>query len=308
MSLAEITGIKSSYAEPVSETALPKPLIESSALAERLGDERLRILDATVHLRRAEAGRPYRVESGQADYLREHIPGAAFADIAGALSDPGSPYPFTLPSPARFAGAAGELGIAEDSHVIAYSQHSPMWATRLWWLLRYFGFQRVSVLDGGLPAWKAAGLALSAGDERYGPAEFHAEPHPEMLAGRAEVERVVAGGGPACLVNALLPEAFRGEGPGAYSRPGRIPGSVNVHWEQTIDPSTGRFRPRAELARRLGDLGAPGTEPLIAYCGGGISATVDLFALALIGRDGSRLYDGSLTEWSADPSLPLETG
>ncbi len=292
----------------VSEDRERDLLIDPSVLAGRLGEQQLRILDATVHLRRAHAGGPYRVESGRADYEQGHIPGAAFADLAGALSDPASPYPFTLPSPERFADAAGALGIGGTTHVVAYSQQSPMWATRLWWLLRYFGFERVSVLDGGLPAWTAAGLPLARGEETYPPADFLPHPHPEMLADRAQVQSIVSGEGQACLVNALPPEAFRGEGPGAYSRPGRIPGSVSFHWENTIDPQTGRFRPVAELARRLGELGATGAEPLIAYCGGGISATVDLFALALIGRDQARLYDGSLTEWSADTSLPMETG
>jgi thiosulfate/3-mercaptopyruvate sulfurtransferase len=292
----------------MTEFAQQNPLIEPAVLAGRLGEEQLRILDATVYLRRASSGAPYGVESGRADYELGHIPGAAFADIAGALSDPDSRYSFTLPSPERFASAAGALGVAADTEVVVYSQHSPMWATRLWWLLRYFGFERVSVLDGGLPAWVAAGLALVQGAESYAPAKFLAHPHPEMLADRREVESIVSGEGQACLINALSPEAFRGEGPGAYSRPGRIPGSINAHWEDAIDPETGRFRPPAELARRLGSVGAPGTEPVIAYCGGGISATVDLFALALIGREGARLYDGSLTEWSADASLPLETG
>jgi thiosulfate/3-mercaptopyruvate sulfurtransferase len=296
------------YPDAMTQRAQPELLIEPAVLAARLGEEQLRVLDATVHLRRAQAGAPYRVESGRADYELGHIPGAAFADIAGALSDPDSPYSFTVPPLERFAAAAGALGIAADSDVVVYSQHSPMWATRLWWLLRYFGFERVSVLDGGLPAWVAAGLALAQGDETYPPAELLARPRPEMLADRREVERIVAGEGRACLINALSPEAFRGEGPGAYARPGRIPGSVNAHWENVIDPETGRFRAPAELARRLGSLGSPGSEPVIAYCGGGISATVDLFALALIGRDGARLYDGSLTEWSADASLPLETG
>jgi thiosulfate/3-mercaptopyruvate sulfurtransferase len=101
---------------------------------------------------------------------------------------------------------------------------------------------------------------------------------------------------------------FRGEGPGAYSRPGRIPGSVNVPWNGLVDPATNRFRPPAELAAALNGGGVGADQPVIAYCGGGISATVDLFALSLTGRDDARLYDGSLTEWSAHPDLPLVTG
>ena len=109
-------------------------------------------------------------------------------------------------------------------------------------------------------------------------------------------------------VNALSPAVFRGEGRSAYSRPGRIPGSVNVPWNGLVDAATNRFRPPAELAAALNGGGVRADRPVIAYCGGGISATVDLFALSLTGRDDARLYDGSLTEWSADPDLPLVTG
>ena len=140
------------------------------------------------------------------------------------------------------------------------------------------------------------------------PAHFVAQPRPELLATKDDVVAVV-GGEPACLVNALTPQAFMGLGPGAYSRPGRIPGSVSVPAQQLFDPGTWRFRPRDELARELaGPLEADPAVPVIAYCGGGISATVDVFGLFLLGHDRVRLYDGSLTEWSADPELPLEVG
>jgi thiosulfate/3-mercaptopyruvate sulfurtransferase len=183
----------------------------------------------------------------------------------------------------------------------------PMWATRLWWLLRYFGHDAISVLDGGLAAWTEAGGPVETGERRHPAASFTARPRPELLAHLDDV-RAISQDGTACLVNALAPGVFRGEGPGAYSRPGRIPGSVNVPWHGLVDPGTGRFRPPAELASLLSAGGIRPDQPVIAYCGGGISATVDLFALSLTGRDDARLYDGSLTEWSADPGLPLVTG
>jgi thiosulfate/3-mercaptopyruvate sulfurtransferase len=283
------------------------PLVSPQELRAALGEERVRVFDATVFLRRAVDGGPYTVESGRPGYARAHLPGAGFADIPGELSDPASPFAFTVPGPERFAAAAGRLGIGDATHVVAYSADAPMWATRLWWLLRYFGHDGTSVLDGGLAAWTAAGGPVEAGERRYPAATFTARPRPEVLAGLADV-RAISQDGTACLVNALSPEVFRGEGPGAYSRTGRIPGSVNVPWHGLVDPDTGRFRPPAELAAALRAGGIRPDQPVVAYCGGGISATVDLFALSLAGRDDARLYDGSLTEWSADPGLPLVTG
>jgi thiosulfate/3-mercaptopyruvate sulfurtransferase len=240
----------------------------------------------------------------------EHIPGAGFADIPGALSDPDSSLPFTLPTPERFAQEAGRLGIGDGAHVVVYAQDSPMWATRLWWQLRYFGFDAVSVLDGGLPAWKASGRAMSDTPSEYPAATLVVRPpRSGSVAGRAEIEAIVeAQGATACLVNALTPAVFRGEGPSSYSRPGRIPSSVNAPWTALIDADTHRFRSEPELRQALEAAGALGERPVIAYCGGGISATVDLFALSLLGRDDARLYDGSLTEWTRDPALPVEVG
>jgi thiosulfate/3-mercaptopyruvate sulfurtransferase len=274
-----------------------------------LQDPSLRVFDATVELVRPPEGGPYTVRSGRESYERGHIPGATFADLAGELSDPDSRFPFTLPPADRFAAVAGRLGIGADTHVVTYAQDTPMWATRLWWQLRFFGFDAVSVLDGGLPAWRAAGLTVDTGSASYEPTTFTARPRWDWLATRADVEAVVAAGnGTACLVNALTPPVFRGEGPSSYSRPGRIPGSINAPWTELIDPDTNRFRPPAELQRALEAAGALGSAPVIAYCGGGISATVDLFALAILGRDQERLYDGSLTEWTRDTALPVEIG
>jgi thiosulfate/3-mercaptopyruvate sulfurtransferase len=285
------------------------PLDDVATLADHLPDPDLRVFDATVELVRPPEGGPYAVRSGRPGYASAHIPGAGFADIAGELSDPDSPFPFTLPTAERFAAAAGRLGIGPGVHAVVYAQDSPTWATRLWWQLRFFGFDSVSVLDGGLAAWRAAGLATESGACEYEPAQFIAHPRWEWLATRVDVEAVVAAGdGSACLVNALTPPVFRGEGPSSYSRPGRIPGSVNAPWTELVDPDTNRFRPRAELERALEAAGALGPAPVIAYCGGGISATVDLFALALVGRDRTRLYDGSLTEWTRDEALPVEVG
>jgi thiosulfate/3-mercaptopyruvate sulfurtransferase len=285
--------------------SLLPPLVDAGTLADALGDPSLRVLDATVRLNRPPGGGPYTPESGRDAYETEHVPTAGFADLIVDLAGPDAPWPFALPPAARFAAAAGRLGIGPGTHVVVYAQDSPMWATRLWWLLRYFGFDAVSVLDGGLPAWRAAGLPLTGEPARHPPARFDARPRAGLLATRADVEAIVTGRS-ACLVNALSDAVFRGEGPTSYSRPGRIPGSVGVPAAGLLDPATNRFRPPAELTERLDTVLR---EPaVVLYCGGGISATIDVFALFLLGRDDIRLYDGSLAEWSADPSLPLDTG
>lgn len=283
-------------------------LIDAATLDAHLGDPGVRVFDATVLLQRPPEGGPYEVLSGRAGYDAGHIPGAAFADVAGDLSDPDSPFAFTLPSAERFAAAAGALGIGDGVHVVVYAQSATMWATRLWWLLRYFGFDAVSVLDGGLPAWKEANLPLARIATTYAPATFTAAPRPQLLATRADVEAIASGAAPACLVNALAPGVFRGEGPSSYSRPGRIPTSVSLPHATLVDPETNRFRALPELEQALAAAGARAEEPVVAYCGGGISATVDVFAFALAGRGDVKLYDGSLTEWTADPELPLEVG
>ena len=285
---------------------IDKVLIDARSLASELGDLRLRIIDSTAFLRREVADGPYTVESGRESYEQAHIPGAVFADVAGDLSDPDSPFRLALPSPARFARAMGNLGVGPGVRVVAYAQQSPMWATRLWWMLRYFGFDDVRVLDGGLTAWRQAGYELSGAQVAVEPAGFVARPRPELLATKKDVIAVTEGE-PACLVNALTPEAFKGLGPGAYSRPGRIPGSMSAPAQSLVDTESWRFRPRDELARELSGLLDPAV-PVIAYCGAGISATVDILVLSMLGRDDVRLYDGSLTEWSADLTLPLAIG
>ncbi|MDO8184602.1 sulfurtransferase [Conexibacter sp. JD483] len=292
----------------MTATPLLPALIDAAALDAHRGDPELRIFDTTVLLQRPPEGGPYEVVSGRAGYEQGHIPGAAFADLAADLADPDAPFAFTLPRAERFARAAGALGIGDGAHVVVYAQSATMWATRLWWLLRYFGFDAVSVLDGGLPAWRAAGLPLETAATPYPPATFTARPRPELLATRADVEAIARGETPACLVNALSPEVFRGEGPSSYSRPGRIPGSVSLPHATLVDPGTNRFRPLPQLRTALDAAGAQPGQQVVAYCGGGISATVDVFAWARTGRDDVKLYDGSLTEWTADPDLPVEVG
>jgi thiosulfate/3-mercaptopyruvate sulfurtransferase len=277
-------------------------LISPAELSDLTGQ--VRVLDATVFLPRPPGGGPYTPTSGLSSFTSDgHIPGALFADLVSALAAPSSRFPFGIPSAARFSAGVSALGVSPSTQVVIYAQESPMWATRLWWLFRYFGFDSVSVLDGGLPAWRSAGLPVESGPPTLVPAgSFVASTTPALLATLSDIQSRPP---ETCLVNALAPAVFRGEGVTSYSRPGRIPGSVNSPAGSLLDPA-GRFLPLPSLRSALAPLLA---EPdLVIHCGGGISATVVIFALALLGRSDVRLYDGSLAEWSADPDLPLEVG
>lgn len=282
-------------------------LIDARNLANRLGEEDLVVIDCTVVLHRPGGGGPYRVEAQWDAYREAHIPGAIFADLVSVFADPSARFPFAIPSSDAFALAASAHGIGASTTVVVYSQASPMWATRLWWLLRYHGFDNVQILDGGLTSWLADGLPVEAGDVPMPtPRPFAVKLRPELLARQADVEAAI-GDDQTCLVNALTSEAFRGDGVTSYSRPGRIPGSFSVPAGSLVDPQTWMYQPIESLRGELGRYVEAETAPVF-YCGGGISATVDIFAMALLGRDDVRLYDGSLTEWSANPDLPLEMG
>jgi thiosulfate/3-mercaptopyruvate sulfurtransferase len=280
-------------------------LVSTDWLAEQLGDGDLRVLDCTVFLRR-EAG-AFRVEGGREEFAQGHIPGSAYADLPGELSDRDSALRFMMPPPEQFAEAMSSLGVGEGTRVVTYDRAGGMWASRVWWMLRAFGFDDAAVLDGGWKKWTAEGRAVSADAPSYPAARFVARPRPELIAGREEVLAAV-GDGATCILNALSEEQHRGEGPAGYGRAGRITSSVNVPAASIVDAETNAFLPLDELRERFEAVGATGSERVITYCGGGIAASSDAFVLTLLGVDNVAVYDGSLSEWAADPALPMETG
>jgi thiosulfate/3-mercaptopyruvate sulfurtransferase len=280
-------------------------LASVDGLAAHLEDPDVRLFDATVHLRPSPSG-PYRIESGRADYEAAHIPGAAFLDLAGDLSDPGSPLPFTAPPTEALARAFGEAGIGPDARVVVYSSPSPMWASRIWWMLRAVGFDDAAVLDGGLAAWRARGLAVEAGERRYAPAALRAQPRRDLWADKAQVLAAI-GDGAVCTINALSAAVHSGEAPTNYGRKGHIAGSLNVPYASLLGPD-GTFLDDAGLLERFEASGAFERDRVICYCGGGISATMAALALTRLGHPHVAVYDGSMSEWSADPDAPMELG
>ncbi len=280
-------------------------LVSTDWLAAHLADPDLRIFDVTVHLRPATPG-PYAIESGRADYEAAHIPGAAFLDLVTDLSDPDARLAFTMPPLDRLARALGAAGIGRGVRLVAYTTTTPMWATRLWWMLRASGFDQVAVLDGGLPKWTAEARPVEAGERRYPPTTLELTARPGAWADKDAVLAAIDDGA-VCAINALPPSVHSGEAAMSYGRKGHIKGSRNVPYAALLK-ADGTYRDDAELRELFAAVGALERPRVICYCGGGISATMDALALTRLGHPNVAVYDGSMSEWSRDPNLPMETG
>lgn len=284
-------------------------LVDADWLRDHLADPDLVIIDATVIL----DPNSWEANSGRAAWEAAHIPGSTFADLIVELSDPagdeGLPdgvHAYRAPTPEAFATAIAAHGVSNHSAVVVYDTSAGMWASRLWWLLCYFGHDNVAVLDGGWEAWLASGGPVSDTITTPTPGKFAARVNPTLIATTDEVTEIVSGSGDTVLVNALWPELFRGEARTPLPRPGRIPGSVNVPFTETVN-AAGLLHAPEQLAEIFADAGVTADHPVVTYCGGGIAASFDALALATIGINAA-LYDGSLVEWVANENLPLETG
>ena len=281
-------------------------LVETDWLEAILDAPDLRILDCTVFLTTDPAG-DTRVESGHAKWQEAHIPGSGFADVLGALSDPDAEYRCTLPRADRFAEAMSALGVGDETRVVLYCAGGPAFGTRVWWMLRAFGFESAAILNGGLAKWTQEGRPLTDAPTSHPTAEFKVRERPELFVDKAHMVAAVAAGD-ACIINALSKEQHTGSGGPNYGRPGRIPGTSCVPAMSLVDPETAAYRPLAELRAAFAEVGALDAERVITYCGGGIAASSDAFVLNMLGVDGVSIYDGSLREWVADLELPMETG
>ena len=282
------------------------PLVTVGWLRERLSEPGLRVVDCRYKL--GEPG------AGEQLYLEAHIPGATCLDVDRDLaSPPGERGRHPLPAADAFEAAARRAGIGTDTLVVAYDEAAEGGAARLWWLLRHFGHDHVTVLDGGLRGWRAEGGDLRAGPEDIDAGDFHARPPRGAPATADELEASTRGPGPAAresrgspvLLDARAPERYRGDVEPIDSVAGRIPGAVNLSFAE-LAPE-GRFLAPEELRARFEAAGVQSGGDAVAYCGSGVTACVVVLAAVVAGIGPTRLYPGSWSEWSRQ-DRPVERG
>lgn len=282
----------------------PEFLVSTEWLAKHLDDPNVRILDPSTLLPPKPDFSLYDVVPARADFEKGHIPGAVFVDVEHELSTPDPKLHFMLPDAQTFARSMASYGVSDDSFVVSYSTTSHWWATRLWWMLKVFGHDRVAVLDGGFQKWKAEGRPIATGPAPQPvPGKYSArEPNRQMVATRDDVLAAI-NAGDICTINALRPEQHAGTGGVNYGRRGHITGSISMPALHHVNDDN-TFKGKDELR----SIFAPAlSKPeVITYCGGGIAATSVALALDMLGHKNVKVYDASLTEWAADPELPME--
>lgn len=272
-------------------------LVSTDWLAQNLGQADVVVVDASWHM-------PATQRNGREEYRASHIPGARFLDI-DAVADTANPAPHMLPSAEEFGRAMEELGIGRNDRIVVYDNSTTRNAARGWFMFRHFGADQVAILDGGFAKWVAEGRPVESGEPAPRKAQFDAV---ERI-GEVVSKREVAKGVGMPVVDARSRSRFEGTEPDP--RPNvaaaHIPGARNLPYAELYNPD-GTFKSPDEIRKLFDAARVDPDKPFVASCGSGVTATSLIFAARLLGNRDARLFDGSWSEWGADPSTPKETG
>jgi thiosulfate/3-mercaptopyruvate sulfurtransferase len=283
------------------------PVVSTEWLAGRLNSPDLRVVD--VRGKVLPPGNSPRYLPKRGDYDTAHVPGAIFVDWTRDIVDLDDPVPAQVARPDAFATRMGELGVGDGAAVVAYDDYDHAFAGRLAWALRYYGHDDVRVLDGGWSRWIAEGRPVSSDIPQLAAAHFTPRTREALHRTADQVERSLDD--PAVLlIDARPAEQYAGS-VSAAARSGHIPGARNVPYSRLVDPSTGRFLPETELSRAFAEAGVDVQRlprEVVVYCNGGVTCTVPLNALRMLGRDDVAVFDGSWNEWGNDPRRPIRSG
>lgn len=272
-------------------------LVSTEWLAQHLGDPDLSIVDSSWFM-------PASGRSGREEFLASHIPGARFLDI-DEISDRSDPAPHMLPTAAEFGAAMERLGIGRGDRIVVYDNSPTRTAARGWFTFRHFGAPNVAILDGGFQKWLAEGRPTESGQPAPRQARFDANEAP----GEVFTKQQILAGVDCALLDARGQSRFEGTEPEprAGLASGHIPGARNLPFGKLYNDD-GTFKSADQLRQLFEEAGIDPARPFIASCGSGVTATSLIFAAQLIGEDSGRLYDGSWTEWGADPATPKAVG
>src|SRR3984893_16801411 len=280
--------------------AHPEALVSTEWLAANLDDPNVRVLDSSFK-------QPGVTPTARADYDAGHIPGAVFFDIDD-VAEPGTSLPHMIPSPARFAEKMAERGIGHEDKVIVHDANGLSSAGRAWWMLRLYGHDKVALLDGGLPKWKAEGRPLDTAPPVIPSRRFTAHFRPELVRDKEAIRANIAAArergvdaGSAGRFDGTAEETWPGR------RRGHIPGSRNLPFDRVTDPQTKQLKSAEELRHLFAAAGVALDRPVVTSCGSGVTACAVAFALHLVGHPGAAVYDGSWSEWGLPGDTPVET-
>ena len=281
--------------------ANPDALVSTEWLAEHLSAPDVHVVDASWYL-------PAMNRDPKAEYAEAHIPGAVYFDI-DEIADTNNPLPHMLPSPEKFSSRVRKLGLGDGVRIVIYDGMGLFSAARVWWMFRYFGHDDVAVLDGGLPKWRAEGRPLESLDPMPRDRHFTARVNGLLL---REFDQVKANVGSSReqVLDARSAGRFTGAEPEprAGLKSGRIPGSLNLPFNELVDANTGTMKPADALRQAYEAAGIDFNRPVITSCGSGVTASALTLGLYLLGHRDVSVYDGSWSEWGGREDAPIETG